>query len=80
MQPDLQDRWSRRVGSLLHITCLALANNLAILRQAYPDELVSVTLTDSVSLFSGDLVFFKNWAFRCRACYDRIITPSFSLD
>ena len=65
------------IGSLFHITCLALTNNLAILR--YPDELVSVTLTDSVSRFSRE-VLKKNWLSRCRACYDRIITPSFSLD
>ena len=39
----------------MHVTCLALTNNLAILR--YPDELVSVTLNDSVSLFSRE--FFE---------------------
>lgn len=75
--PDLHYLMSRRLSSPLHITCLAPANNLAIFM--YSGVLVSL-LCPSPCLCSVEGVLKKSWSSRCRACYDRFITPPFALD
>lgn len=53
IQPDVHYLMSRRLSSPLHITCLALANNLAIFM--YSSVLISLLCLESLSLLSrGD--------------------------
>lgn len=70
---------SRRLSAPLHITCLALPNNLAIFRSTQARE---YRLLSQIPY-----LFFQSWGFfkksrlsRCRACYDSVITSPFALD
>lgn len=77
MHPDLHYEMSRRLSSSLHITCLALSNNLAIFM--YSAALVSL-LCPSPCLCSVEGILKKSRSSRCRACYDRLLAPPLALD
>lgn len=76
-EPDLHYLVSRRLSSPLHITCLALANNLTIF--TYSGLLVSL-LCPNPCLGSVEGILKKSWSSQCRECYDRLITPPLALD
>lgn len=69
---------SGRLSSPLHITCLALTNNLAIFSCSRRANIV--TLLESLSLLSRGVFWKRVGRFRCQACYDCFGPPPLALD